>query len=85
VSKKKRAFIDECFYAELRRDCFKLRGLCHLFENQRNDQAVGLDSGEVWYGIGLFLSEIHDDVLRISQALEDEEIKEARETKSKNE
>jgi hypothetical protein len=59
---------------DLRAVCFKLRSIQHLLSNQQQGAATELDEPDIWYGLGLILGEIHGEILRHSQQLEEMEI-----------
>lgn len=63
---------------KLRECCFKLRSLEHLLENQKDDQQIELDELDLWYGLGLILKEIRNDVMQVAREIEDQEIREVK-------
>lgn len=68
----------ELRYHKLRESCFKLRSLQHLLANQDDSPSSELDEGDIWYGLGLLLKEIHDDVLQVAREVEAYEIRKAK-------
>jgi hypothetical protein len=68
----------ELRYHKLRESCFKLRSLQHLLANQEDSPFSELDEGDIWYGLGLLLKEIHDDVLQVAREVEAYEIRKAK-------
>ena len=42
---------------------------------------TALDEPEIWYGLGILLKEIHDDVIGVAREIEDSHIAEAQKTK----
>lgn len=75
--KKKRKIVPPADYMKLRTACFKLRGISYLLEHQGDDGAAELDEPDVWYGIGLILGQIHDEVIEVARQVEAEQIAEA--------
>jgi hypothetical protein len=64
-------------YSRLRTECFKLRGIGYLLEHQGDDGFAELDEPDVWYGIGLILRSIHDEIISVARQIENEQIAEA--------
>lgn len=68
---------DEVPYWDLRTACFKLRSIGHLLSRQADDGSTELDEPEIWYGLGLIIKEIHDEVIEIARLIEEEQISRA--------
>ena len=62
-------------YGNLRTSCFKLRALAHLLGRQGDDGTTELDEPDIWYGLGLIMTEIHDEIMSVARQIEDEQIK----------
>jgi U3 small nucleolar ribonucleoprotein component len=81
-TKKKRSLKEPVGdYVKLRTACFKLRSLTHLLEHQTDSGVTALDEPDIWYGLGILLKEIHDDVIGVAREIEDSHIAEAQKTK----
>ena len=65
-------------YMKLREVCFKLRSLQHLLEHQDQSLFTELDETDIWYGLGLLIKEIRQDVLKSAREIEVHEIAKAR-------
>lgn len=65
----------ELDYMKLRACCFKLRSLEHLLENQKEGQVKELDELDLWYGLGLILKGIRNDIMQVAREIEDNEIR----------
>ena len=59
---------------DLRTSSAKLRGMSYLIELCGNLPATPLDEDQCFYGIGLIMKDIHDEILGFARSLEQWEI-----------
>ena len=62
---------------DLRTSCAKLRGMSYLIELCGDLPAIPLDESECFYGIGLVMTDIHNEILDFARAVEQWEIQRA--------
>lgn len=68
---------ERCIHSDLRVTSVKIRAISHLIESQ-GIVDLPLDMGEVYWGLGLILAELAEQVMNASRELEEREIKKAK-------
>ncbi len=55
---------------DLREACFKLRGIAYLVEQCGEDPCPPEDLPDVFYGVGLVLTQVHGELIAVARSLE---------------
>ncbi len=71
------------FYPRIRAQCFQLKGITYLIKNQRLDAAPPLDAEDISYGIGEILEQINEEIIQITNEMEETELEPHKQTKRK--